>query len=504
MNFSVVIVWMVVATFMAPQLTNALQPMTRSAQLVHRSSTPLYSTQSVIEAREERRAWRLNKRKEVLKFAGPALSTVLADPVMSVIDALCVGRFCSTVQLASLGPALAVFNFVSYFFFFLNAATCVLVTQAVAMKDNEGAKDVLSNALALAVSSGITLGAFMLYFADPLIALTGCIKDLRGPAAAYLKVRAVGLPVVLATMVANSALLGQLDTTTPLQCILLASFLNTVGDLWLVPIMGAPGAALATLVSQLAAFPVLLYLNKMRKRVPIVLKRPEVWQLQDFFTTAGPLFFFEAGMSVCYLIIESLSTRFGVMSAAAFRALWSPLAVLGFFTYPLKQAAQVYLPKILSEPKESSTIGGKTKIKEFIKVLATLSTVSGIGLSVISIILTRNPQLFTADKDLWPMMKSFQPYVATVLPILGIAQVLEGVLIGSDDLSALSLAQIGNISVCALVLYCTNKANMGIYGTWAVYAAFLISRTLQSALRVFSLKKPWEHQADPHTLKESE
>ena len=41
---------------------------------------------------------------------------------------------------------------------------------------------------------------------------------------------------------------------------------------------------------------------------------------------------------------------------------------------------------------------------------------------------------------------------------------LEGVLIGSDDLSFLSLAQIGNISVCALVLYCTNKTNMGIYG----------------------------------------
>ena len=248
---------------------------------------------------------------------------------------------------------------------------------------------------------------------------------------------------------------------------------------------------MATLVSQVAAFPVLLFLNKMRKRVPIVLKRPKLAEMQKFFTTAGPLFFFEAGMSVCYLIIESLSTRFGVMSAAAFRALWSPLAVLGFFTYPLKQAAQVYLPKIFSEPRENSMVGGNAKIKEFIKVLATLSTVSGVSLSALSILLTRNPQLFTADRDLWPVMKSFQPYVATVLPVLGIAQVLEGVLIGSNDLSALSLAQIGNISVSALVMHFTNKANMGVYGTWVVYAAFLLSRTVQSALRVFSIKKPW-------------
>ena len=46
-----------------------------------------------------------------LGFYGPALSTVLADPLMSVVDALCVGNFCPTVELASLGPALAVFNF---------------------------------------------------------------------------------------------------------------------------------------------------------------------------------------------------------------------------------------------------------------------------------------------------------------------------------------------------------------------------------------------------------
>ena len=120
-------------------------------------------------------------------------------------------------------------------------------------------------------------------------------------------------------------------------------------------------------------------------------------------------------MSVCYLIIESLSTRFGVMSAAAFRALWSPLAVLGFSPTLSSRPHKSTYPRY-SRAKESSTIGGKAKIKEFIKVLATLSTVSGIGLSVTSTILTRNPQLFTADKDLWPMMKSFQPYVATVLP----------------------------------------------------------------------------------------
>ena len=46
-------------------------------------------------------------------------------------------------------------------------------------------------------------------------------------------------------------------------------------------------------------------------------------------------------MSICYMMIESLATQFTVTSTAAFQALWAPLGVLGFFTYPLKQAAQV-------------------------------------------------------------------------------------------------------------------------------------------------------------------
>ena len=53
------------------------------------------------------------------------------------------------------------------------------------------------------------------------------------------------------------------------------------------------------------------------------------------------LHFFELGMSICYVMIESLATQFTVTSTAAFQALWAPLGVLGFFTYPLKQAAQV-------------------------------------------------------------------------------------------------------------------------------------------------------------------
>lgn len=214
---------------------------------------------------------------------------------MSVVDALCVGRFCTTLQLASLGPALAVFNFVNYFFFFLNAATTVQVTRALACDDESGATKTLANAVIIAGSCGVALSVFLIVFAESLVGATGCVPELLPVAARYLRVRAMGQPVVLMSMVVQAGLLAQRDVITPLQVVATACVLNIAGDILLVPRLGATGAAWATLASQLVALPLMLRLASVRKRLPVQLRRPRLDDLGPFFTTAAPLFFFEMG-----------------------------------------------------------------------------------------------------------------------------------------------------------------------------------------------------------------
>ena len=130
----------------------ALQLQTRK----HIRTTKRYTTTTAEPAQlaEERRTWRRRKRSEVLVFAAPALSPVLADPLMSMFDALVCGRSCSTLEFASLGPALAVFNFVNYGFFFLNAATTVNVAAALARDNKKAATETLSGAVRVAALCG--------------------------------------------------------------------------------------------------------------------------------------------------------------------------------------------------------------------------------------------------------------------------------------------------------------------------------------------------------------
>ena len=213
-----------------------------------------------VGAAATRRAWRRERRREVVRFGVPALSTVLADPLMSVVDALCCGRSCGTVELASLGPALAVFNLANYLFFFLNAATTVRVTRALANGDERGAERELGAAVSVAALSGVAVGGCLFKFAAPLAAATGCVPELVPRAAAYLRVRGLGQPIVLAAMVSQAGLLAQRDARTPLDAVVVACVLNVAGDVALVPRLGAVGAAVATLASQAIALPALVVL----------------------------------------------------------------------------------------------------------------------------------------------------------------------------------------------------------------------------------------------------
>ena len=79
------------------------------------------------ERDESVQKWRRRELGRIVQLALPALSIPLADPIMSLVDSVCIGRYASTLDLAALGPNLVIFNFVSFSFSFLVTPTpCTL------------------------------------------------------------------------------------------------------------------------------------------------------------------------------------------------------------------------------------------------------------------------------------------------------------------------------------------------------------------------------------------
>lgn len=78
-----------------------------------------------------RSAWREALRRRLRTFIGPAFVIPLGDPLMSVVDTICIGQFAGTGELAAMAPALIIFAFAQYIFQALQIATIRWEVQAV-------------------------------------------------------------------------------------------------------------------------------------------------------------------------------------------------------------------------------------------------------------------------------------------------------------------------------------------------------------------------------------
>lgn len=72
---------------------------------------------------ENHEAWTQSIVKKMGLFMIPAVITPLADPLMSLVDTVCIGQFAGTQELAALGPANLIFAFAQYAFTGLSIAT---------------------------------------------------------------------------------------------------------------------------------------------------------------------------------------------------------------------------------------------------------------------------------------------------------------------------------------------------------------------------------------------
>ena len=200
-------------------------------------------------------AWEWRKRQigSILRFSIPALSIPLADPVMSLVDSVCVGQYASTVELAALGPNLVIFNFITFTFSFLAIGTTLRVSAALAKDNRKEAADTITTALLIATISGLLLVAYMLVLSAPTIAATGAVHEILEPAGKYLLVRIWACPAVLATAVLQSGLLAQRDSVTCMLAVVVSATFNVVGDIFLITVMkmGLVGAAWATMLGML-------------------------------------------------------------------------------------------------------------------------------------------------------------------------------------------------------------------------------------------------------------
>ena len=185
----------------------------------------------------------------ILALSTPSLFSLIAEPLTGLIDTSFVAQL-GAVPLTALGVGAAALTSIFWIFGFLSIGTQTEVARSLGRQDHDGAVKTVSLALILGIGLSLVLIVLMLFFIEPVTGLLGASGATQQQAMIYIRIRLMGAPAVLITLVGFGALRGIQDMRSPFWIAVGVNVLNVVLDYlfifgWgTIPAMHVAGAAL--------------------------------------------------------------------------------------------------------------------------------------------------------------------------------------------------------------------------------------------------------------------
>ncbi|CAJ1351562.1 unnamed protein product [Effrenium voratum] len=398
-------------------------------------------------------------KKELLKFAVPALGISIASPLMTNIDNAFVGRLSGTQALASMSPGTVLADYILYLFIFLPRATTGLVARGL-QQSRGTARRQLSVALSAAGVVGLVLSGLFVFATPWLMQLLDVAPELRPGASIYVQVRGFVAWAALMQSVALAGLLAARDSVTPLKVVLFAAALNFLGDFLLCACRpwGIFGAALATSVSTLLGFG-LMWRALKRNHLAPVLSVPKRSELAPLLEYARPLSVVILFRFLSITLMAKAAAALGTQATAAYQVLCNMVVLFGLCGEPLSQTAQTMLPGLLERPSP--------KARGFMKSLAVLTLGVSLGVGVFSAVALRaSAHLFTRDVEVQQILRSSVMVPVTVASLI-LSQAFDGSMLAAREFPLVIRITLATTSLQAALLIAATTFH------WSLEAVFL-------------------------------
>lgn len=399
----------------------------------------------------------------MLGLALPALGALAADPLVSLVDTVFVGRL-GVVPLAALGVNTAIFGLTFVLFNFLAYGTTPMVAREVGRGDREAAGRLAVQALTLAVVVGTAVALLLQLMAAPIAAAMGATGALVEPTVSYLLIRALAGPAVLIVMAGHGIFRGHQDTRTPLVVTLGLNGVNLVLDPLLIFGLGwgLEGAAWATVAAQWFGAVWFLRLILLGRRAELGVRPvlPAFRELLPFLRVGGELASRTGALIGTMALATAVATRVGTLEVAAHQVasqLWLLLALL---IDPIAVAAQAMVGKYrgAGEPATARHVSNR---------MLVWGLVVGVALALLFLALRPLlPGIFTDEPTVIEMVDLVLPFVIWMQPLNGLVFVWDGVYLGREDFRFLAGQMLVSAAAAAAVLLLVLPLGWGLAGVW--------------------------------------
>ena len=251
---------------------------------------------------------------QIVKLAIPIIATSFVQMAYNMTDMAWLGQVGSQT-VSAVGMALYLVWFGASLMFITKIGVEVGISQSIGSKNIEKARSFAKNAFSLSFVISIAFAISVWVFAEPIISLFNIQSELvNGTALKYLRIIAIGMPFTYSNITMSGIYNGIGNTKIPFWVNAFGLIINMILDPILIfgwgsiPSMGAEGAGIATVISQICVFLVFIYFLHIKEN-PLQIKN-YLGKIQKEFVTpilkvGGPV----ALQSVCFALFAMILAR---------------------------------------------------------------------------------------------------------------------------------------------------------------------------------------------------
>ena len=268
----------------------------------------------------------------ITSLAIPTIITMLVTAIYNMADSYFVGKI-DTTSVASIGIVFSVMTMLQAVGFFLGNGSGIQLATLLGKKDKKQAQIYANVAFFTSLILGAVLTVIGLFFSKQLAYLLGATETAVDAASDYLRYILCGAPFILGSFVLNNQLRAQGSAIYSMAGILSGSLLNICID----PIfifnlkLGVSGAAVATVISQIVGFIILLLGTRKGENLRINIKAftPSMEIYLTIFKNGMPSLARQGVNTVSNIALNFMASPFGD-SAIAGMSVFNRVMFLGF------------------------------------------------------------------------------------------------------------------------------------------------------------------------------
>jgi len=438
--------------------------------------------------------------RQILALALPALGGLVASPIFVMIDSSMVGHL-GADPLAALSLASSILTTAVGLFVFLTYATTATTARHFgAGRRREGLKAGLDG-IWLAALIGVAVAGVAMVFAPQIVAAMGAKASVATNAVAYLRMVLPGLPGMLVVLAATGTLRGLLDTRTPFIVALAGAVLNTLLNAFFLYVvgLGVAGSGLGTALAELSMGAALVAPIARAAHAEQVSLRPRLAGLRASMGEGLGLFVRNISLRVAILSTVWAATALGATALASYQVVNALWGVCSFGLDALAIAAQALIGQALGRAAEARRRGDEAALAQEDAAISRIlrrcmGWTLGVGVAVGLVVAGGAkwlPWFFTSDAPVrelafWPLLA-----MAASLPLVAVAFLYDGILMGAGDGRYLAVAGVINlVPYLPAILLLVNaheglSDNAALMLLWGAFAfIFMGMRALTTGWRI--------------------